>query len=88
MCIRDSGNIQTTNAVDFIVVDFWEDDLLTDTHAVVTTTVERLSGQATEVTDTRYSNSDQALKELPHAFATQDVYKRQLLYGPLCTPTI
>src|SRR5690606_15294244 len=68
------GDIQTTDAIDFVIVDFREDDLLTHAHGVVTTTVERFSVQATEVTDTRYGDANQPFQELPHTLATQGYF--------------
>ena len=68
------GDIQTTDAIDLVIVDFREDDLLTHAHGVVTTAIERLGVQTTEVTDTRYGDANQPFQELPHTLATQGYF--------------
>src|SRR5690554_7691355 len=45
------SHIHTTDFVYFVVVNFWEDDLLFHTHAVVTTAIKRFAIDTTEVTD-------------------------------------
>lgn len=62
------------NVVDFIVVDFWEDDLFMDIYVVVIMIVERFSGQVMEVMDMRYSNSDQVFKEFLYVFVMQSYF--------------
>src|SRR5690554_510515 len=69
-CGRD-GDIHTANFIDFVVIDFGEDDLLTNTHAVVATTVEGTRVQATEVPYTRNGDIHQTLQEFPHTVTTQ-----------------
>src|SRR6056297_704086 len=66
-----NGDIQTTDLVDFVVLDLRENDLLTHAHAVVTTTVERLGIQTAEVTNAGYRNVNQTIKEVPHTLAAQ-----------------
>src|SRR5690606_22256635 len=65
------GDVQTTQSIDLVVIDFREDDLLLNTHAVVATTVEGLGIQAAEVTHARQGDGEQAIQEFVHAIATQ-----------------
>src|SRR5690606_6824473 len=65
------SNIQPAYLVDFVVLDLREDNLLTNTHAVVTATVEGFRIQATEVTNAGNRNVNQAIKEIPHTLTAQ-----------------
>src|SRR5690606_38736134 len=65
------GDIQTAQRIDFVVIDFREDDLLFHTHAVVATTVEGLGIQAAEVTHARQGDGQQTIQELVHAITAQ-----------------
>src|SRR5690606_2824512 len=65
------GDVQTTQGIDLVVIDFREDDLLLHTHAVVATTVEGLGIQAAEVTHARQGDGQQTVQEFVHAIAAQ-----------------
>src|SRR3954468_9611812 len=49
----DHGDVHTPDAVDLVLVDLVEHDLLGETEGVVATTVELLGRQTTEVADAR-----------------------------------
>src|SRR5690606_10667673 len=65
------GDIQATQSIDLVVIDFRENDLLFDTHAVVATTIEGLGIQAAEVTHARQGDRNQTIQEFVHTVATQ-----------------
>src|SRR3990167_685383 len=65
------GDIQTAQCVDFVVINFREDDLLFNAHAVVTTTIEGLGIQAAEVANPRQGDRKQAIQELIHLLTAQ-----------------
>src|SRR5690554_5762677 len=65
------GDVQTTQGIDLVVIDFREDDLFLDTHAVVATTVEGLGIQTTEVTHTRQRDRQQTIQEFVHLLTAQ-----------------
>src|SRR5690606_37431599 len=57
--------------VDFVVFDFKENDLLFNPDVVVATSIERTTGNTTEVADARQGHGDQTVQEFVHAAATQ-----------------
>src|SRR5690606_7557225 len=65
------GDIQTTQLVDLVKIDFREHDLFLETHGVVATAIEGLRIQATEVANTRHRHRYKALQELVHALLAQ-----------------
>src|SRR3954467_2074319 len=65
------GDVHTPGAVDLVLVDLVEHDLLRETEGVVATAVELLGGQAAEVADARQRKRQGAVQELPHAVATE-----------------
>src|SRR3989338_5814379 len=65
------GNVQTTQSIDLVVVDFREDDLLFHAHAVVATAIEGLCIQAAEVTHARQGDGQQTIEEFVHTIAAQ-----------------
>src|SRR5689334_5747530 len=65
------GDVHTPGAVDLVLVDLVEHDLLRETEGVVATAVELLGGQAAEVADARQRERQGAVQELPHAVATK-----------------
>src|SRR5690606_15750212 len=67
----DDSDVETTHAVDLVLVDLVEHRLLVETEGVVAVTVELLGAQAAEVTDARKRKSDQAVEELPGTVAAQ-----------------
>src|SRR5207249_8115180 len=67
----DHGDVHTPGAVDLVLVDLVEHDLLRETEGVVATAVELLGGQTTEVADARQRERQGAVQELPHAVATE-----------------
>ena len=62
----DERDVHTTGAVDLIVLDLGENQLLGDAKRVVAATVEAGRGDATEVADARQSSGQQTIQELPH----------------------
>ena len=65
------GDVHTTGAIDLVVVNLGEDELLGYTHGEVATAVEALGRNAAEVADTRNCDGNQSIQELPHAVAAQ-----------------
>src|SRR3990167_1347879 len=65
------SDIQTAQCVDFVVIDFRENDLLFYAHAVVTTTIEGLGIQAAEVTYARQGDRKQTIQEFVHTITAQ-----------------
>src|SRR3954453_11832502 len=65
------GDVHTPGAVDLVLVDLVEHDLLGETEGVVATAVELLGRQAAEVADARERERQGAVQELPHAVATE-----------------
>src|SRR5690606_5715449 len=65
------GDIQATQGIDLVVIDFRENDLLLHAHAVVATTVEGLGIQAAEVTHARQGDGQKTVQEFEHAVTTQ-----------------
>src|SRR5690554_74834 len=64
------SHIHTTDFVYFVVVNFWEDDLLFHTHAVVTTAIKRFAIDTTEVTYTRQCDVDKTIHKIPHTITS------------------
>src|SRR3954470_572017 len=78
------GDVHTPGAVDLVLVDLVEHDLLGETEGVVATAVELLGGQTTEVADARQRERQGAVQELPHAVATErDVGTDRLAFTQL-----
>src|SRR6476620_9537404 len=65
------GDVHAANAVNGILVDLVEHNLLGQTEGVVAVAVELLAAEAPEVADTRQCQRDQTVQEFPHAVATQ-----------------
>src|SRR3990167_2765680 len=65
------GNVQTTQGIDLVVIDFRENDLLFHAHAVVATAIEGLGIQAAEVANPRQGNGQQTIQEFVHTIAAQ-----------------
>src|SRR5439155_1649022 len=63
--------VEAANAVDGVVVDLREDDLLPDPDRVVAATVERLRAEPAEVADPGQRDRDQTIEELVHPRAAQ-----------------
>src|SRR6188472_205463 len=59
---RDDAHLEPTQAVDLVVVDLRERELLAQAQGVVATPVERLAGHTPEVTDARQCDTRQALQ--------------------------
>src|SRR5207245_1200253 len=60
-------DLQAAEAVDLVVLDLREHELLLETERVVTAPVEALVGNALEVADARERDRDELLEEMPHA---------------------
>src|SRR5690606_17430435 len=73
--IRPGGSgqsdVQTTQRIDLVVIDFREDDLLFHAHAVVAAAIKGLSIQAAEVANPRQGDGKQAIQGYVDAVATQ-----------------
>src|SRR5579871_369240 len=68
---RDDGDVHSLEFVDLRVVNFGEDELVTQTERVVAAAIKALRGDATEVAHTRQSDRNQTVQELVHRVATQ-----------------
>src|SRR6476620_9539602 len=68
---RGDGDVHAADRVDFLEVDFREDDLLGDAEVEIAAAVEAARRDAAEVADARQRDRDQALEELVHARAAQ-----------------
>src|SRR5205809_5789418 len=64
---RADRDLHAAEAVDLVVLDLREDELLLETERVVTAPVEALVGNALEVADARERDRDELLEEVPHA---------------------
>ena len=64
------GNIHTQKFNNVVNVNFGENDLLIDTHGIVTTAVQ-LGFDALEVTDTGQSHANETFQKFVHLFTTQ-----------------
>ena len=67
----DDRDVHAPRAVDPVLVDLVEHDLLGQTEGVVATAVELLGREAAEVTDTGQRQRQQPVQELPHPVAAQ-----------------
>lgn len=67
----DDDDIHTANFIDFIVVDFREDELLFDAESEIAPAVEGIFGNAPEVANARKSDIHKLIKEVEHAPAAQ-----------------
>src|SRR5690606_19177169 len=67
---RDA-DVQPTDRVDLVVLDFRENDLFLDADVVVAATVKRTTIDTAEVTHAGQRDSDEAVQEFVHANATQ-----------------
>src|ERR1700722_11537568 len=67
---RDA-DVQPTQCVDLVVVDFGENDLLFHTDVVVAATIERTTRHATEVAHTGERNRHETVQKFVHCLTTQ-----------------
>src|SRR5690348_244813 len=72
---RRDADVQPTKRVDFVVVDFGENDLLFHTDVVVAATVERTTRHTTEVTHARQGHGNETIEEFEHRLTTQRDYR-------------
>src|SRR5690554_3572533 len=78
------GDVEAANAVDLVLVNLVEHRLLVETEGVVTVAVELFRAEATEVTDARKRQRDQAVEEFPGAVATKcDMCTDRLAFAQL-----
>src|ERR1700752_287634 len=68
---RRDADVQPTQRVDLVVINFGENDLLFHTDVVVATTVERTTRHATEATHTRERNGHETVQKFVHCLTTQ-----------------
>src|SRR5216683_2249264 len=68
---RDDRDLHATQAVDLVVVDLGEHQLLLQTEREVAAAVERAVRNALEVADARERDGDELLVEVPHALAAE-----------------
>src|SRR5690348_12223849 len=74
LVVRGRGHdrdVHTAQAVDLVLVDLVEHDLLGETEGVVATAIELARVQTTEVADARQRERQEAVQELPHAVAAK-----------------
>src|ERR1700733_10564682 len=71
--LRGGGDadVQPTQCVDLVIVDFGENDLLFHTDVVVAATIERTTRHATEVAYTRERNRHETVQKFVHCLTTQ-----------------
>src|SRR5690554_1253348 len=62
---------ETSNLVNLVILNFWENQLLTQADAVVSASVKGFFRNASEVTDARQRDADQPIKEFVHPIASQ-----------------
>src|SRR6185436_603109 len=67
----NEGHVHAAELVHLGIVDLGKDDLVLETQGVVAPPVERVRGQAPEVTDPGKGYVEEAVAELVHAIATQ-----------------
>src|SRR5699024_9893510 len=67
----DDRDVHAADAVDLVLVDLVEHDLLRETEGVVAVAVEVLRREAAEVADSRERGREQTVQELPHASVAQ-----------------
>src|SRR5665213_850943 len=68
---RDHRDVHATEAIDPVLVDLVEHDLLSETERVVAVAVELARRQAAEVANTRQGECEQPVEELPHPVVSQ-----------------
>src|SRR5215472_15797350 len=71
LCSRGDGDVEPTQGVDLVVLDFRENDLLLDPEAVVAPAIESATRDASKVSDARDGDGHQPVEELVHALAAQ-----------------
>ena len=71
LCGSNDRDVESTNAVNLVLVDLVEHGLLREAERVVTVAVELLGAQAAEVTDARKRKRDQTVEEFPCTVATK-----------------
>lgn len=64
-------NVQAANFIDFIVVDFRENELFLDAEGVIASAVEGIAVDASEVADARESDIHELIEEIIHTGAAQ-----------------
>ena len=68
---RGDDNVQAANFIDFIVVDFRENELFLDAESVIASAVEGIAVDASEVADAREGDIHELIEEIIHAGAAQ-----------------
>src|SRR6266480_7005231 len=68
---RADRDLHAAEAIDLVVLDLREDELLLETERVVPTPIEALVRNALEVADARECHRDELLEEVPHALAAK-----------------
>ena len=73
ICVSSGNedNVHTSDFINFIILDLWENQLLFDTKSIVSSAIESVRIYAAEVTYTRQCQVDQAVCELVHFLATK-----------------
>src|SRR2546425_3209429 len=71
LCGRADRYLHAANLVDFVVLDFREDDLLADAQAVVASAIKRVWRHALEIADARQRGVQRSVEELPHVVAAK-----------------
>src|SRR5680860_848500 len=67
---RGDDHVETAELLDRVVVDLGENGLLSHAHGKVSSAVELLGRDATEIADTRQSDRYEPIDHLVHALAT------------------
>lgn len=62
----DNRNIHTLNKLHAVQVYLRKNDLLANTHGIITPAIKGLTGQSAEIPDSRDGNGYQAVQEFPH----------------------
>ena len=70
-CGSGDDDVQAANFIDFIVVDFREDELFFDAEGVIASAVEGIAIDATEVADAGESDIHKLIEEVIHTGAAQ-----------------
>ena len=65
------GDVQIKQCIDFVVIDFWEDDLFFHAHVVVVVIIEGFGIQVVEVTHVWQGDGQQMIQEFVHMLAMQ-----------------
>src|SRR3989304_5336247 len=71
LCRGSDGDVESTQAIDLVVIDLREDYLLAHTEIVAAPTVETARRDPTEVPDARESEAHQSIQHLVHPIAAQ-----------------